>query len=132
MARKIGSKDRKKRQEARSAYETYSAWYDIYTKGDKKYWFKEKYDQEEFEKEYDLMKKAGMKNPARMVAASQEYVDRTFEKKYKQYYGKPMGDISNRAAREKLFTDFAAAEYTDSNGVIDYEAAREDFEEYFY
>ena len=35
MGRKLGSKNKKIRAEPRSAYDTYSYWYDVYTKGEK-------------------------------------------------------------------------------------------------
>ena len=35
MGRKLGSKNKVKRSKARSAYDTYSYWYDKYTKGEK-------------------------------------------------------------------------------------------------
>ena len=64
-----------------------------------------------------------------MVAASQEYVDRTFEKKYKQMYRKNLGDIRDKAARERLFTDYIT-ELTAAG--LTYEEARDEFEKYFY
>ena len=35
MGRRIGSKNKNTRAKARSAYDTYSYWYDKYTKGEK-------------------------------------------------------------------------------------------------
>ena len=35
MGRKLGSKNKKIRAKARSAYDTYSYWYDTYTKDEK-------------------------------------------------------------------------------------------------
>lgn len=129
MARKKGSKDIKKRSAKRTAYETYEYWYDKYTKGAKAGWFRPKYSKAEFDEQYKLAKSAKIKNPARMVAASQEYVDRTFEKKYKQMYGKNLGDIRNKADRESLFTNYV-------NGLVaaglTYDEARDEFEKYFY
>ena len=82
MGRKLGSKNKGKRAKARSAYDTYSYWYDKYTKGEKAGWFRPKYSKQEFDKMYNLAKKAGIKtNRARTIAMSQEYVDRKFEKK---------------------------------------------------
>ena len=129
MARKKGSKDIKKRSIRRTAYETYEYWYDKYTKGAKAGWFRPKYSKVEFEEQYALAKSAKIKNPARMVAASQEYVDRTFERKYKQMYGKNLGDIRNRAARENLFTDYVSGLV--ANGLT-FDEARDEFERYFY
>ena len=130
MGRKLGSKNKKVRAKARSAYDTYSYWYDTYTKGEKAGWFRPKYSKQEFDKMYDLAKKAGIKtNRARTIAASQEYVDRNFEKKYKELYGKNMGDIRNKADREQLFTDFV--DELTSQGKS-YDDARNEFEKYFY
>ena len=87
MGRKLGSKNKGVRAKARSAYDTYSYWYDKYTKGEKAGWFRPKLNKQEFDEMYDLAKKAGIKtNRARTIAASQEYVDRNFEKKYKELF----------------------------------------------
>ena len=130
MGRKLGSKNKGVRAKARSAYETYSYWYDKYTKGEKAGWFRPKYSKQEFEEMYDLAKKAGIKtNRARTIAASQEYVDRNFEKKYKELYGKNMGDIRNKADREQLFTDFVDELTAQGKS---YDDARSEFEKYFY
>ena len=79
---------------------------------------------------YDLAKKAGIKtNRARTIAMSQEYVDRKFEKQYKELYGRNMGDIRDKADREKLFTDFV--DELTAQG-MSYDDARKEFESYFY
>ena len=79
---------------------------------------------------YDLAKKAGIKtNRARTIAASQEYVDRNFERKYKELYGKNMGDIRDKADREQLFLDFV--DELTAQG-MSYDDARKEFERYFY
>lgn len=129
MARKKGSKDTKKRAKARSAYETYEYWYTKYTKGHKAGWFRDKYTKAEFEEQYQLAKSAGIKNPARMVAASQEYVDRSFEKQYKKLYGKALGDIRNKAAREDIFSNYVTSLIA---GGMTFGEARDEFEKYFY
>ena len=130
MGRKLGSKNKVKRAKARSAYDTYSYWYDKYTKGKKAGWFRPKYSKQEFDKMYDLAKKAGIKtNRARTIAMSQEYVDRKFEKKYKELYGKELGDLTNPKDREKLFSDFTK-ELTAQG--MSYDDARSEFEKYFY
>ena len=130
MGRKLGSKNKVKRAKARSAYDTYSYWYDKYTKGEKAGWFRPKYSKQEFDKMYDLAKKAGIKtNRARTIAMSQEYVDRKFEKKYKELYGKELGDIRDEKDREKLFSDFTK-ELTAQG--MSYDDARNEFEKYFY
>ena len=130
MGRRLGSKNKVKRAKARSAYDTYSYWYDKYTKGKKAGWFRPKYSKQEFDKMYDLAKKAGIKaNRARTIAMSQEYVDRKFEKKYKELYGKEMGDLRDPKDRERLFLDFTK-ELTAQG--MSYDDARNEFEKYFY
>ena len=79
---------------------------------------------------YDLAKKAGIKtNRARTIAMSQEYVDRKFEKQYKELYGRNMGDIRDKADREKLFTDFV--DELTAQG-MSYDDAKSEFKKYFY
>ncbi len=129
MARKKGSRDIKRRATKRTAYETYEYWYDKYTKGHKAGWFRPKYSKTEFEEQYKLAKSAKIKNPARMVAASQEYVDRTFEKKYKKMYGKDLGDIRSKAVREDLFTNYVVSLVATG---LTFDEARDEFEKYFY
>ena len=130
MGRKLGSKNKVKRAKPRSAYDTYSYWYDKYTKGEKAGWFRPKLDKQKFEEMYELAKRAGIKhNRARTIAASQEYVDRKFEKKYKELYGKELGDIRDEKAREQLFTDFV--DELTAQGMT-YDDARQEFEKYFY
>ena len=130
MGRKLGSKNKKIRAKARSAYDTYSYWYDTYTKGEKAGWFRDKLSEQEFNEMYDLAKKAGIKtNRARTIAMSQEYVDRNFEKQYKELYGKNMGDLRDPKAREKLFLDFKDEMVAQG---MSYEDAREEFKRYFY
>ena len=130
MGRKLGSKNKGVRAKARSAYDTYSYWYDKYTKGEKAGWFRPKYSEQEFNDMYDLAKRAGIKtNRARTIAASQEYVDRNFEKKYKELYGKNMGDIRDKADREQLFLDYV--DELTAQG-MSYDDARNEFEKYFY
>jgi hypothetical protein len=129
MARKIGSKDINKRSSKKSAYETYSFWYDKYTKGYKKGWFSGKLTKDQFKTEYEIAKRAKIPNPARSIAASQELVDRKFEKQYKKFYGKELGDIRSAAEREKIFLDFA--DKMQGQGMT-FEEARDEFEKYFY
>ena len=118
---------KKNRAKARSPWETYNYWYDKYTKGEKKGWFRDKLTESEFNKQYELAKKAKMANPAKAVAQSQEYVDREFEKKYKKFYGKNLPDIRDKKAREDLFIDFM-----NESGIDDWDEARDEFEKYFY
>ena len=130
MGRKLGSKNTVKRAKARSAYDTYSYWYDKYTKGEKAGWFRPKYSEQKFNEMYDLAKRSGIKNNrARSIAMSQEYVDRKFEKKYKELYGKELGDLTDPKDREKLFLDFTK-ELTAQG--MSYDDARKEFERYFY
>ena len=126
MARKLGSKNKGPRAKARTPYETYESWYDKYTKGSKANWFSPKYSEAEFNEQYELAKRAKLKNPARTVAMSQEYVNRKFETQYKKLYGEELPDISTEEKREALFTQFIADfGYT-------WEQGRDEFEKYFY
>ena len=130
MGRRLGSKNKGTRAKARSAYETYSYWYDKYTKGEKAGWFRPKYTEQKFNELYELAKRAGIKtNRARSIAMSQEYVDRKFEKKYKELYGKNMGDLRDPKAREKLFLDFKDEMIAQG---MSYDDAKNEFEKYFY
>ena len=130
MGRKLGSKNKVKRAKPRSAYDTYSYWYDKYTKGEKAGWFRPKYSEQKFNELYDLAKRSGIKNNrARSIAMSQEYVDRKFEKKYKELYGKELGDLRDPKDRERLFLDFTK-ELTAQG--MSYDDARKEFERYFY
>ena len=130
MGRRLGSKNKGIRAKARSAYDTYSYWYDKYTKGEKAGWFKPKLNEQDFNEMYELAKRAGIKaNRARNIAMSQEYVDRKFEKQYKELYGKNMGDLREPKARERLFLDFR--DEMMAQGMSDADA-RNEFERYFY
>ena len=130
MGRRLGSKNKAKRAKARSAYETYEYWYDKYTKGEKAGWFKPKLSEQKFNEMYDLAKRAGIKtNRARTIAMSQEYVDRKFEKQYKELYGKKLGDLRDPKDREKLFTDFI--DELRMQG-MSYDDAKDEFKKYFY
>lgn len=114
-------KYKKNRAKKRSAYETYSYWYDKYTKGDKQYWFKDKLTIEEFDITYNTFKRNKIKNPARTIAAQQIILDRDFLKKYKKKYGKDLTDIRTAEDREQIYIDW-----------INEGGTRETFEEYFY
>ena len=129
MGRPKGSKNRKMRAKPRTAYETYEYWYDKYTKGHKAGWFSDKLSQKEFEQQYRLAKNAKLTNPARTVAMSQEYVDRTFERRYKQITGHTLGDIRDKAERVKIFEDFV--DDMQAQGLT-YDEARDEFESAFY
>ena len=130
MGRRLGSKNKATRAKARSAYDTYSYWYDKYTKGEKAGWFRPKLNEKEFNEMYELAKKAGIKtNRARTISMSQEYVDRKFEKQYKNLYGKNMGDIRDKADREQLFLDYVDELVAQGKS---YDEARNEFEKYFY
>ena len=130
MGRPKGSKNKKPRAKARSKYEAYEYWYEKYTKGEKAGWFRPKLNQKELEDMYELAKRAGIKtNIARTIARSQEYVDRKFEKRYKDLYGKSLPDIRDKKAREQVFLDFVG-ELTAKG--MSYDDARDEFEKYFY
>lgn len=130
MGRKLGSKNKGVRAKARSAYETYSYWYDKYTKGEKAGWFRPKLNKQEFDEMYESAKRAGVKNNrARTIAMSQEYVNRSFENKYKKLYGKKLGDIRDKEDRKKLFLDFADELVAQG---MSYADAKIEFKKYLY
>lgn len=129
MGRPKGSRNKTKRAKARTPWETYNYWYDKYTKGKKAGWFRPKLTKQEFEEQYRTAKKLGMTNPARTIAMSQEYVDRKFERKYKELYGQDLPDIRDKDARIRLFEDFV--DEMQAQG-LSYDEARDEFEAYFY
>lgn len=130
MGRPRGSKNKIKRAKARTPYQTYSYWYDKYTKGDKAKLFDKKLTKEEFEYWYKIAKAKGYKNPARKVAMEQEYVERSFERGLRKKYGKDnMPDLSTKEARQQ-----AAENYINDLTAqgLSVEEAWEEFREYFY
>lgn len=129
MARTKGSKNKGTRKKAGTPYETYKKWYKTYTKGNKAGWFMPMYNEKEFNEQYELAKKAKISNPARSVAMSQEYVDRKFERQYKKMYGQELPDITDKKAREAIFVNFVREQQARG---MDYDDARDEFEQYFY
>ena len=130
MARRKGSRNRGLRAKPRTPYQTYSDWYDKYTKGNKSKLFDKKLTKEEFEYWYKRAKAKGYANPARKVAMEQEYVERSFERGLRKKYGdKNMPDLSTKEARKQ-----AAQDYINElmgQGMSE-EDAWEEFREYFY
>lgn len=130
MGRPKGSKNRGVRKAPRTPYQTYSDWYDKYTKGGKSKLFDKKLTKQEFEYWYKIAKAKGYANPARKVAMEQEYVERSFERGLRRKYGKDnMPDLSTKEARMK-----AAQDYIDeltAQGMSE-DDAWEEFREYFY
>lgn len=129
MSRPKGSKDKVKRGSRRTAWETYNYWYDKYTKGNKAGWFSPRLTKSEFDVQYANAKLAKITNPARSIAASQEYVDRGFERKYKEMYGHDLPDLRNKNVRKDLFWDFVD-QLVAEGATLD--EARDEFEKYFY
>lgn len=129
MSRPKGSKDKRPRSTRKSAWETYNYWYDKYTKGDKAGWFSPRLTKSEFDVQYNNAKLAKIQNPARSIAASQEYVDRGFERKYKEMYGHQLPDLRDKTERENLFWDFTD-QLVAEGATLD--EARNEFEKYFY
>ena len=142
MGRPKGSKNKKPRSKARTPYQTYSDWYAQYTKeyggADRSKWFKPKLhekalsekDEDSFEYWYKIAKAKGVKNPARYVAMSQEYVERSFEQGYKRLYGKNLPDITDINVRKKIAQDYVNDLMI--NGGLSESDAWEEFREYFY
>lgn len=141
MGRPRGSKNKKPRAKARTAYQTYLGWYDQYTKeyggADRSKWFKPKLhekalsskDEDSFEYWYKIAKAKGVKNPARYVAMSQEYVERSFESGYKRLYGKSLPDITDEKVRKQIAQDYV--NNLINQGLTESDAW-EEFREYFY
>lgn len=116
---------KRNRAKRRTPYETYSYWYDVKTKtaaGKKKYY--EKLTKEEFEMEYELVRRAGAKNPAKTIAEGQRKLSYSVQKRYEDLTGKRVSadDIATKEAREALF--YGLVDQLDG----DYEKAREEFE----
>lgn len=129
MGRPRGSKNRVKRKAPRTPYQTYSDWYDKYTKGNKKALFDKKLSKEEFEYWYKIAKAKGYKNPARKVAMEQEYVERSFERGLRKKYGDKMPDLSTKEQRIKVAQDYINELISQGMSEAD---AWEEFREYFY
>lgn len=130
MGRRKGSRNRSVRAKPRTPYQTYSDWYDKYTKGSKSKLFDKKLTKEEFEYWYKRAKAKGYKNPARKVAMEQEYVERSFERGLRKKYGdENMPDLSSKEARQQAARDYIN-ELT-AQGLSE-EDAWEEFREYFY
>lgn len=129
MARKKGSRDRAARAKARSSYETYSAWYDKYTKGEKAGLYGDKLSKAEFDARYQEARSARLSNPARAVAMDQKLLSWDFLNKYKSLYGRYPTDIRDNEVRQRIATDFI--ETLRAAGMTQKDA-REKFYEYFY
>ena len=131
MARPKGSRNKRARKKARSAYDTYKGWYKQYTKNGKDRLFSPMFDQQEFEYWYKRAKMKGMANPARAVAMDQEYVARSMEKALKKKFGgydnMPELDTKEkrRAFADKYVEDLMEWGKSESD-------AYEEFREYFY
>ena len=129
MGRPKGSRNRAKRKAPRTPYQTYSDWYDKYTKGNKSKLFDKKLSKEEFEYWYKRAKAKGYANPARKVAMEQEYVERSFEKGLKKLYGDDIPDLSTKEARQQLAENYVNDLTAQGLSI---EEAWEEFREYFY
>lgn len=119
---------KKNRAKRRTPYEAYSYWYDTKTKseaGKKKYYAK--LTREEFEYEYNLVRQAGAKNPAKTIAEGQRKLSYKVQKSYEEITGRriTVEDIETKEAREALFYDLV----DDLDG--DYEEARRQFEAWY-
>lgn len=139
MARPKGSKNKRARKKARSAYETYKGWYKQYTKGGKGRLFSPmlhekalyKGDEDSFEYWYERAKLKKESNPARAVAMNQEYIARSMEKALKKKFGgyDMMPDLSTKDRRIEL-SEFYVAELM--NQGKDESVAWQEFREYYY
>ena len=138
MGRPRGSRNRGVRRRARTPYQTYSEWYDKYTKGNKKGLFapklhnKEQYpdDKDSFEYWYKIAKAKGLSNPARTVAMEQEYVERSMERGLRKIYGNNMPDLSDKDKRREVAQQFVD-DLVINDGLTESDAW-EEFRDYFY
>lgn len=129
MGRPKGSKNKRVRAKPRTPYQTYSDWYDQYTKKGKDKLFMPKFNKDEFEFWYKRAKAKGLKNPARKVAMDQEYVERSMEKGLKKMYGDNIPDLKTKEARQQIARDYV--DNLISQGLTESDAW-EEFREYFY
>lgn len=139
MARPKGSKNKRARKKARSAYDTYKGWYEQYTKDGKDRLFSPllhekalyKGDDNSFEYWYERAKLKKVANPARYVAMSQEYVARSMEKALKKKFGSydNMPELDTKEKRKAF-----AEKYVDDlmEWGMDETDAWRDFENYYY
>ena len=131
MARPKGSRNKRARKKARSAYETYKAWYKQYTKNGKDRLFSPMYDQQEFEYWYERAKVKKSSNPARTVAMNQEYIGRSMEKVLKKRFG-DYADFPELDTKEKRIA--FSEKYIDDlmEWGMEESDAWEDFRNYYY
>lgn len=130
MGRPKGSKNKGVRAKARTPYQTYSDWYDKYTKGNKSKLFSKKFSKDEFDYWYKIARAKGMKNPARKIAMEQEYVERSMEKGLRKMYGKDnIPDMSTKEKRQQVVQDYINNLTAQGMNESD---AWEEFREYFY
>ena len=131
MARKKGSKNTKPRAARRTPWETYNYWYDKYTKGKKKGWFRDKLTYDEFEKKYKRAKELGFTNPARSVAMAQERISREGERYWKKKMGKDVPDLTDSNDRQEFFREYYNQRLSEDGG-LSHDDIEQEFEEYFY
>lgn len=129
MGRPKGSRNSGKRRAARTPYQTYSDWYDKYTKNGKDKLFMPKFNKDEFDFWYRRARAKGVSNPARTVAMEQEYVERSMERGLRKIYGKDIPDLSTEQARKQVAQDYI--DNLMANGLSESDAW-EEFREYFY
>ena len=114
------------RAKARSAWDTYSDYYDKVTKRNPEMYFK-KYTKAEFEEEYLNAKDAGWTNPAISLVRDQRKWDYQFSRRYKSLTGTELTGRETKAERKQIFIDFVEDEFGG-----DYQAGREFFQTVMY
>lgn len=131
--RRKGSKDRHKRAKARTPYQTYSDWYDKFTKGEKAKFFDRKLTADEFDKQYNKARMAKVPNPAMQIAREQGIKHpgqmRNWESKLTEVYGS-VPDLRDAEARRIWFVDFY--DQMRMEGMTDHDAIEREFQSLFY
>ena len=131
MARTKGSRNKGQRASRRTPWETYNYWYDKYTKGKKKGWFRDKLTYDEFQKMYKRAKELGYTNPARSVAMAQERISREGERYWKKRMGTDVPDLTDPGDRQEFFREYYDLRIREDGGLT-HDDIEDEFKQYFY
>lgn len=94
------------RRKARTAWDTYSEWYDKLAKKNPDM-FHPKMTKTEFELKLELAKDAGIKNPSREIARSQRKWEYQMARRYKKKTGKELTGRESKEERQEIFVEFS-------------------------
>lgn len=111
---------KKGRKKARTAWDTYSEWYDKLSAKNPDM-FSPKMTKTEFELKLELAKDAGIKNPSREIARSQRKWEYQMARRYKKATGRTLTGRETKEERQEVFIEF-------TNLYGDVDTAREAFE----